>query len=265
VPLWVYHLSPLSMALTMVATVEVASLVGLLLVRRFVVRRIRFHDGVNDAISGVVAVIGVFYGITVGLLAIGVWNTWANASELVSKEAAAIAAVHQDVRGYPKPARQKLEAELREYTRVVIEEVWPAQQRGNLLEIDERALNEFQDLLHAFEPSSVSQTSLHNETLAAFDRLIEQRRLRLDAVHSGLSGVMWAVIWVGAVISIVVTYLYDIRDLTLHFILVALMSGFLAIVIFTIGVNDKPFFGRISIPPDSYTLVLQKLIEDSRR
>jgi hypothetical protein len=79
VPLWVYHLSPLSMALVMVMTVEAASLVGLLLVRRFVVRHIRFHDGVNDAISGIVAVIGVFYGITVGLLAVGVWNTWATA------------------------------------------------------------------------------------------------------------------------------------------------------------------------------------------
>src|SRR5262245_44344795 len=264
-PLWIYHLSALSMALVMVVTVETVALVGLLLVRRRVRSRIRFHDGVNDAISGIVSTIGVFYGITVGLLAVGVWNTWASAAELVSKEAAAIAAVSQNVRSYPSPTRQTLEAELREYTRSIIDEVWPSQKRGRLVNADEQALDNLQALLHAFEPSSVSQTSLHNQTLLAFDNLIEQRGLRLDAVHHGLSTVMWAVIWIGAVISIGVTYVYDIRDPKLHFTLVALMAGFLAIVIYTIGVNDKPFFGRVSIPPDSYTLVLQRLIEDFPR
>ena len=43
--------------------------------------------------------------------------------------------------------------------------------------------------------------------------------------------------------------------------LVALMSGFLAIVIFMIAINDKPFFGYGGIPADSYQLVLDKLLE----
>jgi hypothetical protein len=248
----------------MLASVEAAAIVGLLLVRRLALPHIRFNDGVNDAISGIVATVGVFYGITVGLLAVGVWNTWSSAAELVSKEAAAIGAVYHDVSSYPAPAREKLQSGLREYTHIVVEQIWPAQKQGRTVSVDERVLNNFQSLLHAFEPSTASQTALHNETLAAYDKLIEYRRLRLDAVSSGLSSVMWAVIWVGAVISISVTYFYDIRDPKLHVTLVALMAGFLAIVIFTIGTNDKPFFGRVSIPPDSYTLILKRLIEQPR-
>ena len=52
---------------------------------------------------------------------------------------------------------------------------------------------------------------------------------------------MWAVIWVGAVISIGVAYLYRIEDGRLHSILIALMAGFLGVVLFMIVINDRPF------------------------
>ena len=73
-PSWIYEMSPLYLAILMIASIEAASLVGLFIVRRLVLPRLRLHDGVNDAISGTVQAIGVFYGITVGLIAIGVWD-----------------------------------------------------------------------------------------------------------------------------------------------------------------------------------------------
>jgi predicted membrane channel-forming protein YqfA (hemolysin III family) len=88
--------------------------------------------------------------------------------------------------------------------------------------------------------------------------------LRIDAVGSGLSAVMWAVIWVGAVISIGVAYFYKIEDPKLHAILVALMGGFLAIVLFMIIINDKPFYGYVSISSDPYQLILERVIDQSR-
>ena len=72
-PIWVYNVPPLVLALLMVVTIAGVSLVGLLLTRRFLLPRFHYHDGVNDAISGTVQTIGVFYGITVGLIAVGVY------------------------------------------------------------------------------------------------------------------------------------------------------------------------------------------------
>jgi len=77
----------------MVVFIESLAMVGLVLVRRFVIPRLHYHDGANDAVSGTVQAIGVFYGITVGLIAVGVWNTNSSASDLVSKEAASIGAL----------------------------------------------------------------------------------------------------------------------------------------------------------------------------
>ena len=61
----------------MVATIEAVSLLGLLPARRFVLPDLRFHGGVNDAISGTVQAIGVFCGITVGLIANPKWQACA--------------------------------------------------------------------------------------------------------------------------------------------------------------------------------------------
>ena len=261
-PNWLYEVSPPIAALTMVAFIEFAALIGLVFVRRHLIPRLHYDDGANDAVSGTVQAIGVFYGITVGLIAVGVWNTNSNAAELVSKEAASIGGLYRDVSSYPSPVREELRAKLREYTVFVVEEAWPAQQRGQGQTIDRGTLilDDFQHKLHSFEPGNVSQSTLHSETLRAYNHLIEYRRLRIDAVGGGLSKVMWAVIWVGAAISIGIAYFFNIPDIKLHAILVALMGGFLAMVLFMIIINDKPFYGFVSISSEPYKLVLDRLM-----
>ncbi|HJU56330.1 MAG TPA: DUF4239 domain-containing protein [Pyrinomonadaceae bacterium] len=265
-PNWLYEISPLQAALIMVAFIEAISLAGLFLTRRYITPRLHYSEGFNDAVSGTVQAIGVFYGITVGLIAVGVWNTNTNASELVSREAASISALYRDVSGYPSPLREEMRAKLREYTVYVIEVAWPAQVRGEgqTLNIGTRIMDDFQLKLHRFEPSTQGQAALHDEALEQYNKLLEYRRLRIDAVGSGLSGVMWAVIWVGAAISIGVAYFYKIDDVKLHVILVALMGGFLAMVLFMIIINDRPFYGYVCIPSDPYRLILERVIDVSR-
>jgi hypothetical protein len=265
-PIWLYEVSPPIAALVMMAFVEAVALTGLIVVRRHLIPRIHYHEGANDAVSGTVQAIGVFYGITVGLIAVAVWNTNSNASELVSKEAASISALYRDVSSYPSPLRDELRKSLRDYTVFVIERAWPAQKRGQGQHIDEGTyiLDEFQSKLNSFQAANLSQAALHSETLRAYNSFLENRRLRVDAVASGLSDVMWAVIWVGAAISIGIAYFFNIPDLKLHAILVALMGGFLSMVLFMIIVNDKPFYGSVSISSDPYKLILERVIDVSR-
>ena len=75
---------------------------------------------------------------------------------------------------------------------------------------------------------------------------------------------MWAVIWVGAIISIGVAYFYNIPDLKLHAILITLMGGFLAMVLFMIMINDKPFYGYNSVSSDPYKLVIENVLDISK-
>jgi len=203
----------------------------------------------------------VFYGITVGLIAVAVWNTHSQAGELVSRESAAIGAIYRDVSGYPSPLREQLRSHVRNYAVFVIDQAWPAQQSGQVPQGGGDIVDAMQSALFSFEPTTQGQSALHMETLRAYNVLLEYRRLRVDAVESGLSDVMWAVIWVGAVISIGVAYFFRIADAKLHALLVALMASFLGVVIFMIVINDKPFFGPGSVSSDSYKIVLERVID----
>ena len=264
-PIWLYQLSPFRAGLFIIAFIETVSLAGLFLFRRYGLPRLRYTEDVNDAVSGTVQAIGVFYGITVGLIAVGVWNTYSSSAELVSKEAASIGALYRDVSSYPAPVRDELRSGLRDYTIFVLEQAWPSQKKGEgqNLHAGVEIIGRFQAKLYAFEPSSPGQVTLHNETVRAYNTLLEYRNLRIDAVGSGLSPVMWAVIWIGAAISIGVAYFFNIQDPKLHTILVALMAGFLAMVLLMIIINDKPFYGYVSISSDPYKLILERLINQS--
>ena len=262
-PTWLYWFQPLYTALIIVVFVETVSLAGLLLCRRFVIPRLRYHDDISEAVSGTVQAIGVFYGITVGLIAVGVWNTNSNASDLVSREATAIGALYRDVKGYPDPLRSELQSKLREYTLFIIEKAWPSQQEGRGQQLHEGVaiMDEFQTELYTYNPTTPGQVALHNETIASYNRLIEYRTLRIDAVNNKLSGVMWAVIWVGAVLSIGIAYFYKIEDWRIHWILISMMSGFLALVLFMIVINDRPFYGNDRVTATPYILIKNRLME----
>src|SRR6267142_3388243 len=78
-PIWLYEVRPLYAGLLLVVIIETISMIGLFVTRRLIIPRLHYHDGAHDAVSGTVQAIGVFYGITVGLIAVGVWNTYSNA------------------------------------------------------------------------------------------------------------------------------------------------------------------------------------------
>lgn len=256
-PICVYYIPHWALALILVGGFVAFSLAGLVIVRRYIVPRIRYHDGVNDAISGTVQSIGVFYGITVGLIAVAVYTSHASADDLLSLEASQIGCLYRDASSLPEAVRVPLQTSLYNYTVTVVEKEWPTQRKGMIPMNGIEILNEFQSTLTTFEPSTKGQEVLQGEMLSAFNQLAQCRRMRMDAVHHRLPAVMWFVIWIGAFISIIVTYFYHLEDHRLHAILMSLMAAFLGIIVFLIAANDRPFIGAMGLSPDAFQLLLE--------
>ena len=257
---WAYDVSPWMLALRIIIFFEAVSLGGLFLTRRFILPRLHLHEGVNDAVGATISAIGVFYAVTVGLIVVAVWNNYANASDLATQEAATIGTLYRDVSSYPEPARSELQTELKDYITAVIEKDWPAHRNGLVPDDSARLLTEVQMRLTSFEPTTAGQQALHGETLRIFNELTGDRRLRVEAVTHTLSSVMWFVIWLGAAINIFAGYFFYIQDARLHAVTVGLMAGFLALVVFLIIANDRPFMGETGISPSAYQAVLDTLI-----
>ena len=81
-------------------------------------------------VSMVFSGIGVFYGLALGLIAVGTWENFSGIDAQISNEAASISALYNDLDGYPQPLRTKLEDELKAYTRQIVEKDWPAHRQG---------------------------------------------------------------------------------------------------------------------------------------
>ena len=77
-------------------------------------------------------------------------------------------------------------------------------------------MTRFQVALTKFEPATEGQKLLHGETLRAYNDLIHSRRQRLGAVGTGLPSVMWAVIIIGAFISLSASFFFKVEDMRLE-------------------------------------------------
>jgi hypothetical protein len=217
--------------------------------------------------------IGVLYGITVGLISIDVWQRHTTADDLVVREAAAIQVLYLMVsadigpgRAAEKPDRpvaateagpittRKPVAELvANYLRDVICISWPEQRAGVKPSADWRALRNIRQVVLDIEPRDDGQQVRYAATIQSLNHVNELRRLRADAAVSRLSGLMWMIIILGALMSMSLVYLFRLEDRKLHVLVVGLLSSFLGLVFLMIVLNDRPFFGEAGIEPDTYT------------
>jgi hypothetical protein len=197
----------------------------------------------------------LLYGLIAALTAVGVWQRYTQAKDVVSGEATAIASLWRDFGGYPQPQRDPLRELLRGYTDQVIHEAWPMQRRGLVSDEGMKWMDRLQAQLLTFEPVTESQKIIHAATLGAYDRLIQERRQRLDFVRAGLPKVFWYVLLPGAMGCIALCLFFRVEDMHFHAILLIGLAGFLSMVLFVIIALDRPLCGAMSVSSASYQLV----------
>jgi hypothetical protein len=236
---------------------------GLLLTRKCVVSLIGHHKE-NDVVSFFMGTIGVFYGITLGLIAVGTYTTFADVDRAVSEEAASVAAIYRDVSIYPEPARSMLRHQIEAYTDYVINDSWPAQRKGIVPVAGSIRATDLQVALASFNPTTEGEKALHAETLRQFNNLTEKRRLRIQSTTSGLPSTMYIVIFLGALITIATSWLFVVENLKLQTILTTLMASLLGLLIFLIVAMDHPYRGTFSVGPDAFEIVRDQLMGPAR-
>jgi hypothetical protein len=251
--------APLFAVLT-IAVFIAAALAGLVVTRSWVRRR-GLHALVDNGVVGwMFSGILVIYAIAIGLISVATWGNAARASDAASDEAARIAALYRDFSGYPDPVRTELRGMLVRYTRFVIDAEWPRQRRGELPHRGTDALNELQDVFYAFEPTTDGQRIVHAEAMGTYNELVEKRRARIEAVEYGVPGSLWAVVLVGAVISLTGSYVFSMESLAFHAWMTSLLAAMIGLLIFFIASTDRPYLGTTGVPPIAYELVLHDVM-----
>jgi Protein of unknown function (DUF4239) len=258
---WVYDLPSWLFGLLTVAFIVSFGLAGLFSFRKWVRRLHGVDHSHNDIVGFYLAAISVFYGVTLGLLAVGTWTTYSDVEAKVDREATAIGALYRDVGVYPEPTRSSLQNILREYAREVIDVGWPQQRRGIVPTGASAILNKFQKQFFEFEPATEGQKIAHAEAYGQFNALVAARRARLDSVTSGLPKPLWVMVLLGAFISIAVTWFFDTASFRVHFWMTVLLSSLLGLMIFLVATLDNPYRGDVSVSPEPLERAYDQLMK----
>jgi hypothetical protein len=257
---WIYDLPNWVLCIGIVFVFVSAALIGLFLSRPFVRRIVGASSKHNDVVSYFLGSMGVFYGLALGLIAVATWENYTEIDGVVSMEAAAVASLYRDLDGYPQPLRGRLETMMRDYTRLVIDKEWPAHKQGIALEDGDLILDRLENEVMSFEPVKEREKIAHGEVLRSLDTVLDQRRLRLQAVSTGLPAALWSVVLLGALLNGLLTFLFWVERLWVHALVVAILAIFIALLIFVTAAMDNPFRGEFSVSCEVFRTILEKVM-----
>jgi hypothetical protein len=258
---WLYELPNWLFGVLTIALTTAVGFGGLFATRRWVRGVHGDRHSHNELVGYYLGAVCVFYGITLGLLAVAAWQTYSDVETRVGEEAAAVGALYRDVSSLPEPNRALLQSDLRRYTRQVIDMAWPQQRQGIVPQEEGVTLSTFQTHLVGFEPVTEGQKAIYAEAYRGFDQVAELRGRRLQSVDAGLGAPLWIVVWAGAFLNIAVTWFFDMRSQAMHIWMTVFLSALLGLLIYMLGALDKPFRGEISVSPEPFEIMYVRRIQ----
>jgi len=257
---WIYDIPNKFLAVLMCFVCVGYTWSGLLLLRPRIRKWLGPEPGENEFVSHFLSAYGVFYGLMLGLIAVATYQNYSDVDNIVSKEVSSIAALYRDVSSYPEPARSNYQNHIREYVRYVVEEAWPAHQRGIIPEGIMTRVTHFQQDLFAFQPKTKAEELVHAEAIRQFNVFCEARMARMQSVSTALPEELWYVVVIGAALNLALIWMFSIDSLSVHLALSGILSMFVGLMLFFIAAMDNPFRGELSITPEAYQVILTKLM-----
>ncbi|MES2467499.1 MAG: hypothetical protein V4675_09380 [Verrucomicrobiota bacterium] len=256
---WIYDIPTWQLGLLFAVLFVGITWAGIFFVTPFLKLWLKGQEGINDLVGYALSGFGVFYGLLLGLLAVATYQNSTDVSATVSKEAASLGALYRDISAYPEPVRTELTGRLRTYTEFVIKKAWPSQRKGEVPQGSVQMMDDFQRVLTSFEPTTKGQELLHGEALRQYNDMILLRRQRIQSIGTGIPGVMWYVVGVGAVINTLLILCFRMR-LDIHLVIGGALSFFVGVLIFLVAAMDYPFRGEVSIGPEPFQLIYTTLM-----
>jgi Protein of unknown function (DUF4239) len=260
---WLYDIPTWGLFLLIIGVLASVSLLGCLVLRDRFDRWLGLSEEGNDVVGHFLAFTGAFYGIMLGLVAVGAWETFNSASDAVDNEASTLAALYRDVTQLPWPQDGRGQAHLRRYSWEVINREWPDQRIGQMPTSAERTVNALGSEISGVRVDNLKTQVLMAEALRQYNQLLEARRDRIQSTQGALPIGLWFVIIFGAVINIVMTWLLEIKNVRLDVFINVLMAALLGSVLAFIIAMDHPYRGELSVSADPIAEVYHTVMDGS--
>jgi hypothetical protein len=257
--MWLYQL-PLSVGLPLFIVIVVGGSCAILLVLRRWVRRVGGQGEEWDRVlSYAVGAYGVFYGVTLALIAAAAYGNFTEVDGVVLQESSSLASLYRTAALLPEPHSTELQNQIIQYTRNVIDVDWPLQARLQIPSETDANVTAMQEAIASVQPTSPAEILYVQQSLDQFQLLVENRRDRIALTHLALPNVLWIVLTVGAVLNAVLIALIEVRNLRVHLLMASMLALFVALLLYAIAGFDHAYAGPIAVTPEYFQDLLDGL------
>jgi hypothetical protein len=232
----------------------VVSLLGMALVRRSVaVSALEAH---SEVAGFVYAVLGVVYGVLMAFVVTVVWDRYDRAETVASLEAGALADLGRLADHLPAAQRAEAQQTLLAYGRVVIDEEWAIMRSGGASPRAQQLADAIWATFGRIEPTNDREAGIYQQALGQLDALSDARGARLLLARSGLPGLMWVVLVVGALVTVGFSFLLAVKSAVAQALIVTTLAASVALVLCLIGALNFPFDGTVHVGPDALAFAM---------
>jgi len=221
--------------------------------RRLSLERLRAN---NEVAGFKFATVGVLYAVLLAFAVIVVWEKFGDAESHVADEAGAAVTIYRLAAGIEGETGTQLHDAVSTYLSAAIADDWPAMERGEPSPSTTHALDAAYSTLLTFHPTDRRGAAILTETLRQLDAVTQARRARLVVAAGVVPGIVWFVLFGGAIVTVGFTFFFATDNLRAQ----AVMTGALTALIFSgllvIVVIDRPFAGTVKVSPEALSAAL---------
>lgn len=233
-------------ALFIVGSVVIAAM-GTIIVHR----HLPLDEAHNNVAGFIYSVIGVVYAVLLAFVVLVVWEQFDTAQSDSAAEAGLLSDVYRDAWVLPAPVDAEMRAGIVLYVDAVKKE-WPALARGEGTIEAQLALRELWRIMSGYEPATASQSAWYGEMLTRLNDVAEARQQRLHSARSTMPLALWAVLILGALVTIGFSYLFGSLPTRIHATMIGALTAVIACVMVLIASLDRPFRGITAIDHDAF-------------
>lgn len=242
--------------LILTVTVVSLSVFGLIAARRWLKTvNLKTQHDIADPYSQFVAML---FAVLLGFMVADAMQRFGDARKTVQQEASALGNVYRLAEGLDDDKKNKLRELCHDYAESVINDEWPLMATKKQDSENTWAIyRKLWAVCTTYEPVTQRQSNIQTLLLTAMESVGENRRLRVEGLHSGLPLELWAVLAVGGASTIIFTYFFGAENFKIQVIMVGMVSLVICLNLFLLATYDDPFSGDVLIAPSAFVTQLR--------
>jgi hypothetical protein len=250
------HLPTVLAAALFVGGIVLLTVGAIVAARRVLPARLQLVE--SDVAGTIATVVSAIFAVLLAFVVVVVWQQWDDAQSKVQQEANALANLYEEAGVFPEPRRSELRAQLRDYVRVVLSDEWPALVDGRDSPHARDALIRLRQTYRELQFSTTQDSLIYADSVQQINAVSDLRRLRILASRDSIPLILWAVLIVGAVLTLVLSYYFSAGTTTAQATLTTAVAVLIAVSIFLLLAMDNPYSGQVAVSSDALTELLSE-------